>query len=214
MFPLGRLTGKLQATREAEEDIYVLLHAVHLLADHMQHVQLKYVAVAVLAFSDMACSLGRDYMRRATKRSEVARETLATIRQAKQDFEEHRRNIEPALRAVVRNKVSAHREQQTIGSVSRVHDALRSPEFPAMFAAARHFVDCIEATPVWSWGTRTLDGVVAVRGSKIDFWQELPISPRGFSMRAHSGAGRMDWVSGEQRIFATERDAHLWAEAA
>lgn len=212
MFPLGVLTGKLQAAREAEAEIYVLLLACRLLPEHYQSIQLKYVAVAVLAFTDSVNELGAEFMARQSKRKTLDTDVLQYIKAASRKFHKAADPIDGALRRSVRNTVAAHRVQQTIASVSRTHDTVWSPLFPEYFEAARSFVDVMEECPVWHWGYRVGERVVGQRGSKRMFWEDTAKGPEGFSIRLTSGAGRMD-PEGDPLELASEREAHKWVDS-
>src|SRR5664280_2387990 len=126
MFPIGESTGLLQAVREAENDVYALLLAARPHRPPFRTYIIKYVAVAQLAHVDTVEALASMFFKLHGR--QIDEPGASTIRRIKKAFGHARleNRIEKRLRDEVRNIVSAHRRQQTIESISRTHEGIRS----------------------------------------------------------------------------------------
>jgi len=133
------MAGLLQAGREAEADVYVLLVAAKQLPNEFPWVLMKYVVVAELAFVDVVRNLSAQFMAQHAPRLDADR--VNEIRGVKKTFDRAFNGIEKRLRDYVRNIVSAHRHQQTVQSIHETHAVLRDPALPALFHSARTLLD-------------------------------------------------------------------------
>lgn len=207
MFPLGKMAGLLQAAREAETDVYVLLVAAKQLSQQFPLIVMKYVVVAELAFVDVVRDLSNRFMARHS--SSLDPERVDGIRRLKKTFTRTLNSIDRRLRDHVRNLVSAHREQQTVESVHETHSVLRDPAVPALFHSARALLDALEDTPVWAWGYSSGDGVVGLLCSKIEVRKPSPHLVCGFEIRVGDRSGEI--VSAEEVEFEDLSAATEWA---
>ena len=208
MFPLGQITGLLQAAREAETDVYILIVAARQLPDRFPLTVMKYVAVASLAFVDTVSTLAGLFIKQHSKR--VDADQLATIIASKKAFERARNAIEKRLRDYVRNLVSAHRSQQTVESVRNTHLVLVDPNFPSLFDAARVLVDAMEDAPVWTWGRSAEAGIVGMRCSKVESRKPSPRGSDGFEVRVGDRSASIDLA--EEVEFNGVVEATIWAD--
>jgi hypothetical protein len=209
MFPLGKMAGSLQAAREAETDVYLLLVAARQLPQQFPWVVMKYVVVAELAFVDVVRDLSDRFM--AQHSSHLDPERVSEIRALKKTFNRTLNGIEKRLRDHVRNLVSAHRKQQTVESVRETHSVLRDPAVPALFHSARTLLDALEDTPVWAWGYSSGNGVTGLLGSMIEVRKPSPHLIYGFEIRVGDRSGEV--VSAEEVAFDSVTAAKEWAAA-
>ncbi len=207
MFPVGKSTGLLQAVREAEDDVYVLVLAARSLPNLRTHI-LRYVAVALLAYVEATEELASNFFR--LNKDQLSDTRSQGLRKAKKSFASARNKdqIEKRLRNKVRNLVSAHRHQQTVQSMDQTHDALKDPEFACLFHTARSLVDEMEAIPVWTWAHSTPNGIKCMRGSKRSAWRPDPPNPDGFDVRYADGSGSFDYVQEHEFTYAAVHEAH------
>lgn len=150
MFIIGEPTSLCDAAAQGEDDVAVLLYAARTGEDQLRPHLMRYVAVATLAFIDAVEALGAQFFR---SHKGWLSEDLSEIKDIKGCFDESRltENIEKRLRDYVRNIVSAHRKPQR-QSIGATFHALRAPEFPALFNAARAWLRRMEQVPVWFYG--------------------------------------------------------------
>jgi len=127
MFPLGCGTGCYQAAAEAEADVDCLLAGVSCVEEWRPFV-MGYVAVATCAFVDVLNQLaGKTIV--VTRKHEP--EAFDRLRRANEAFKAacDAEGIEERLRRDVRNRVTAHREQQSLESHHQSHLALTDPSY-------------------------------------------------------------------------------------
>lgn len=209
MYPLNRATGALQAAREAEYDVNLLLLASRKMSrDYWTHLH-KYVAVALLAYLDAVRLLAGSFFRQHANNTPA--DALDEIKARKKAMEQVAAVIEEPLRDDVRNIVSAHREQQTVESVRRTHHAVTSPAMRELLETTRAFLDAMEKRPVWVWGrSRYPDGVIAVvKAMDGDAGGEQLPGPDGFRLKHRPSS----WVVEDEREFKSYDEGCAWAEA-
>lgn len=202
------MTGLLQAAREAEKDVYLLLVAAGQLPEQFSWVVMKYVVVAELAFVDVVADLSSRFV--AHHASRLDADAVAEIRALKKTFNRTLNGVEKRMRDHVRNLVSAHRAQQTVESVRETHSALRDPTVPALFHAARALVDALEDRPVWAWGYSSGSGVVGLLCSKVEVRKASPHRVHGFELRVGDGSAAI--LAAQELEFPSLAAATEWSE--
>jgi len=179
VFPLGCATGCFQAAVEAETDLDCLLAALPKQQNWRRPFVLPYVAVALLALTDVLGQLAGKAIGVAQKQEP---ESFGRLCRANESFRRacDEQSIRVSLNREVRNRVSAHRVQQSVESHGRAHDALTSRAFPPMVTAARRLLWTMQSVRVWYWGRSNPAGGIVVIRCRTRQTASLRRRPSGF----------------------------------
>lgn len=179
MFPLGCATGCFQAAVEAETDVDCLLSTLPAPDDWRRRFVMPYVAVAVLAMADVLDQLAGKTVGVAGKNEP---ESFDLLRRANASFRSASslRDIRKNLNREVRNRVSAHRSQQSAESVGRAFHALSDDAFPSLLTAARRLLWTMQTARVWYWGRSHHSGGVVLTRCRTRSASTLANVPTGF----------------------------------
>jgi hypothetical protein len=178
VFPLGCATGCFQAAVEAETDLDCLLATLPKTREWRRRFLLPYVAVALLALTDVLDQLAGRTIGVARKKEPVSFDRLC---RANESFRRacDLRGIRMSLNREVRNRVAAHRVQQSVESHGQAHDALTDRAFPSMITAARRLLWTMQTVRVWYWGRSGSECDVVIMRCRTRNTTTLRYRPKG-----------------------------------
>jgi hypothetical protein len=89
--------------------------------------------------------------------------------------------IEERLRDDVRNRVTAHRQQQSLESHHQAHLALTDQAFPELITATRRLLWTMQTARIWFWGASRGEGLHVMR-CRTRGLTTLDMAPCGFEV--------------------------------